>query len=156
MAYFVGIDPASSDAGIAVLDESGDLRTTALCVRGDMPSRLSALRREARAWLGFVAEAGAWCVVVERPITRHGGATLLGSYGVFVEVAASTLDCPVMTPSPSEIDDLVLGRPLSPLKRKARLMQHAQSLGYRGEVQDVADAVVCADAARALTRRSNP
>ena len=155
-AWYIGVDPASSTAGIAAFDEAGTLLTHEIHVRGQMPDRLVALRQEARAWLSPLADQGAWCAVIERPSTRHGGATLLASYGVFVEAAASVLACPVLTLVPTEIDAAAsVPQSSSPcLPRKSRTFAYARTLGYTGTSQDVADAVVCAEAARVLTLRT--
>ena len=151
-AWYIGVDPASSTAGLAAFDEAGLLLTHEIHVRGQMPDRLVQLRQEARAWLSPLADQGAWCAVVERPSTRHGGATLLASYGVFVEVAASVLSCPVLTLVPTEIDGPAgVAAPTRGVSRKARTMARARTLGYTGDSQDIADAVVCAEAARVLT-----
>ena len=154
-AWYIGIDPASSQAGLAAFDETGTLLTHEIQVRGQMPDRLVQLRQEARAWLSPLADQGAWCAVVERPSTRHGGATLLGAYGVMVEVAASVLACPVLTLVPTEIDGPAgVAAPTRGVNRKARTMARARTLGYTGDSQDIADAVVCAEAARVLTLRT--
>ena len=155
-AWYIGVDPASSTAGLAAFDETGTLLTHEIHVTGQMPDRLVKLRQEARAWLSPLAEQGAWCVCVERPSTRHGGATLLASYGVFVEAAASVLSCPVLTLVPTEIDAAASVPAISgpSRNRKARTMARARTLGYTGNSQDIADAVVCAEAARVLTLRT--
>jgi hypothetical protein len=153
-AWYVGADPASQDAGLAAFSDAGELRHVALKLRGQMPTRLAALRRETRAWLQFVADDGAWCVCVERPSTRHGGATLLASYGVMVEACAALLPCPVLTLVPTQVDDAAQVPAVKGLDRKARIRRRAHELGYDGPSQDVADAVVAAEAARALTLRT--
>lgn len=154
MSYYVGLDPASSHVGLAAISDTGSIVHRALHVRGDMPTRLVALRREARAWLDELAVTGTWCCVAEKPVTRFGGATLLASYGVLVEAASSSLTCPVLTLTPKQVDAAALGFPVPAKTRKTRLMDHARSLGYEGGSQDIADALACADAARVLTARS--
>lgn len=155
MSWYVGADPASSIAGLAAIGEDGTLIHSLLTVKGQMPDRLVALRREARAWFSDLADDGCWACCIERPSTRHGGATLLASYGVFVEVAASVLSCPVLTLVPTEIDGPAgVAAPTRGVNRKARTMARARTLGYTGDSQDVADAVVAAEAARVLTLRT--
>lgn len=153
-AWFIGGDPASQDAGLAAFSEHGELRTHAIRVRGQMPKRLADLRREVREWIAPLHDDGVWCVCVERPSTRHGGATLLASYGVVVEACASLLTAPILTLVPKEIDAAVNLKKIPGADRKTLLRARALTLGYTGDSQDVADAVVCAHAARVLTERS--
>jgi hypothetical protein len=155
-AWYLGADPASIDAGLAAFNEAGELRHLALHATGQMPARLASLRRDARQWLQPIADDGAWCCVIERPAAHHGGPTLLAAYGVIVEVVASLLRCPVLTELPSVIDDAAGVVKASGADRKARLRARARELGYDGPSQDVADAVVAAEAARALTLRALP
>lgn len=152
-SWYIGADPASVDAGLAAFNEAGDLRHLALHATGQMPKRLAQLRTEARQWLHPIAEDGAWCCVIERPAAHHGGPTLLAAYGVMVEVVASVLRCPVLTELPSVIDRVAKVPPAEGLDRKARLRLRAAELGYDGASQDVADAVVAAEAARVLALR---
>lgn len=153
-SFYVGLDPASAHAGAAAIDENGNLITRAIHVRGQMPNRLVALRAELREFLHPIADQGAWCTVIERPNTRHGGATLLASYGVFIEATASILRCPVLTLGPQEIDGPAGVRRGVGVDRKAAIRARALELGYGGDSQDVADAVVCAEAARHMTVRA--
>ncbi|HXH35734.1 MAG TPA: hypothetical protein VNJ54_15230 [Plantibacter sp.] len=157
MSLYVGLDPASETAGFAAFSDAGTLMHAELRARGEYPERLGSLRRQLRGVLEAVADVGAWCCVIELPNTRFGGASLIGSYGVFVEAAASMLKCPVLTLPPKQIDSLIFpSAKQMPLTRKERLVEHAQGLGYSGGSQDICDALACASAARVLTLRKYP
>lgn len=148
---YIGIDPASSLAAVASIDENANVRHAVLRARGtDMPRRLGTLRTQLLEFLTDARDVGSWCCVVEIPITRFPNPTLLAAYGVLTECAGHALRCPVLTLTPSEIDALVwrAGKPGG--DRKARCMSRARELGYVGDSQDVADALVAADCARVL------
>jgi Holliday junction resolvasome RuvABC endonuclease subunit len=152
MSFFCGIDPGSLGAGLAALDDDGNLQTRHITIRSDLeiPDRFVALRNQARLWLSGLVDDGCWCVVVERPGTRFGGATLMGSYGVLVEAARSVLPCPVLTLASGEWKRHALGNGAA---KKADVMAGARLLGYTGGIQDVADAVCIAEAGRVITQR---
>lgn len=152
MTHFIGIDPGSRIAGLASLTETGDLKTQTIHPTGHPEDRLVQLRRLTRQWLTFAADEGAFCVVVEQPGTRYGGATLLAAYGVMVEAARSMLpDTPLMALPSARWKLLALGRGNA---KKADVMAGARLLGYTGASQDAADATVMADAARVLFAQS--
>ena len=153
MAWYVGADPASVKAGLAAISESGEIHTFATNLRGTMPERLAALRRETLAFLAPIVDDGAWCAVIERPGTRHGGATLLGAYGVIVEAFQSSLKCPVLTLASAEWKRHAIGKGNA---KDRDIDVAARLLGYTGASHDVAVAVCCADAARTLTKREYP
>lgn len=151
MSWYIGVDPASRLAGLAALHENGEWRHTVIqAPKGEATQRFVYLRKETRQWLQQFADDGVWCCVVERPNT-HGNATLLGAYGVLCEAVASSLQCAVMTVGPGEIDKLVFGTVCKPKTRKQSLLAYAHTLGYKGDSQDVADAMACALAAHHLT-----
>lgn len=151
MSYFVGIDPASGTTGLAAISETGALKHQAVHLNGDLPDRLVNLRTIARRWLASIAEEGAWCCVVERPSTVHGGASLFASYGVLIEAARSSLACPVIVLGTGEWKRHACGNGAA---KKPDVMAMAVGLGYEGGLQDVADALGCAVAARVLTEQT--
>lgn len=150
---WIGIDPASSLAAVATIDEHATLRYAELRASGREPlRRLTVLRGQLRVFLADAIEVGAWACVIEKPVTRFGGAALFGAFGVLGELASSHLECPVLDLTPAQIDARVyrdVSRPAG--DRKARSMAYARSLGYDGDSQDIADAVVAADCARLLS-----
>ncbi len=154
-AWFVGLDPASTKAGVAAInDTTGEVRTHEIHVRGrEFARRYVDLRISIRLFLTPIADDGVWCCVVERPNTSRSGATLGGAFGVAMEAAASILDCPVHDLGPQEIDGHAGVKKIRGA-RKECTRARALTLGYSGGSQDVADAVVCAHAARVLTERS--
>lgn len=154
-AWYVGLDPASIKAGVAAInDTTGEIRTHEIHVRGrEFARRYVDLRIAIRLFLTPIADDGVWCCVVERPNTHRSGTVLGGAFGVAIEAAASILSCPVHDLGPQQIDPLARVTQIRG-GRKDCIRARAKILGYTGTSQDVADAVICADAARALTERS--
>jgi Holliday junction resolvasome RuvABC endonuclease subunit len=152
-AWYVGIDAGSIKCGLAALNDDGDITThlVELKARTAMPDRLVALDLAVAAWLTRLADTGTWCCVVENPVHERGGSTLLASYGVCVAAARRMLRCPVMTPTNTEWKSHT---PVGGKAKKDDVMRYSRLLGYEGDSQDIADAVGCADAARALTAKS--
>jgi hypothetical protein len=150
-AVFLGIDPASSLAAVASIDEHAGLRYAELRASGEPLRRLDSIGRQLREFLNAAADVGVHACVIERPVTRHGGMTLGGAFGVCGVEAVRALACPVVDWTPAQIDARVYraGKPAGG-DRKARSMAHARSLGYEGGSQDIADALVAADCARLL------
>lgn len=156
-AWYVGVDPASTKAAVAAInDTTGEIRHTAIHVKGrEFARRYVDLRIAIRLFLTPIADDGVWCCVVERPKTTRAGATLIGAYGVAMEAAASILpNGAVHDLGPQEIDGHAGVKKVPGGDRKALTRARARILGYQGDSQDVADAVVCAAAARELIRLS--
>lgn len=152
MSWYVGIDPSSRHLGLAALHENGQLRYQGISATGDVPDRFVFIRASIRQWLAQYADDGVWCIVIEDPATRHQSSTLAASLGVCVEAARSILpDAALHILKSAHIKRLALG---SGAGKKPDMMAHARTLGYTDGLQDVADAVVCADAARVLTSRN--
>lgn len=152
MSWFIGIDPSSVRVGLAALHENGELRHQALHATGTVPHRFVWLRQEVRRWLTPYADMGVMCVVIEDPAHHQAGSVLRASLGVVLEAAQSMLpDTAVHVLKSTEVKLAALGNGAG---KKADLMAGARLLGYMGDSQDVADAVVCADAARVLTAKN--
>lgn len=166
-AFCVGIDAASNLVGLAAIDEAGQLITRELDAKDGLTviERRSPLRRmvwlcdQTAAWLRDIHEHGVWCCCLEQPSTRHGGAVLLGAFGALGMTAQRVMpEVVVHEIVPARLDELagVQRRrlPTAPSARESRKLatsRRAAELGYLGDSQDVADAVVAAQAARVLT-----
>ena len=162
-ASYVGIDPASSVIGLAAIDEAGNVTSRELDVRAGLTprERREPLRRlvwlcdETARWLRDVNETGVWCCVLELPLAHHGGASLLGAVGALGMTAQRVMpEVPVHQLIPASIDALAGVKKVAGVDRKALIRAQALTLGYDGDSQDVADAVVAAAAARTLTLRA--
>lgn len=155
--WYCGVDPSSTKVGVAAISEgTGEVRFAAIHVKGsEFPRRFVEVRIAIRLFLQPLADDGVCCVVVERPTTTKSGATLGGAFGVAIEAAASMLPTAAIHDlSPQQIDGHARVAGYSRGDRKTSTASRAYQLGYRGDSQDVADAVVCAAAARTLTERA--
>lgn len=160
-AWYIGIDPSSQLVGLAAFDEDDTLVTRLLDPRDEMTAadRRSPARR--RVWLcdqtvrflTSLIDDGVWCCVLEQPTTRFTASTLMMAAGAIGMTAQRFMpDVVVHELVPKVIDPLA--GVVKAKDRKEALRARAYTLGYTGDSQDIADAVVCAHTARRMAERA--
>jgi Holliday junction resolvasome RuvABC endonuclease subunit len=144
----LGIDVSTKKLAIAGIREDGSLVTKALELDPNARAarRLVGARLVAHAALG--GHAGECCAcIVENPLNRRPNMQLLGVAFVVIEAAQSAMpgaivmDAHVGTWKKEALGDGHGGA------TKEEVMAHAIALGYEGQDQDIADALVMADCA---------
>jgi Holliday junction resolvasome RuvABC endonuclease subunit len=160
-AWYIGIDPSSQLVGLAAFDEDDTLVTKLLDPRDGMTPadrRTPARRRvwlcdQVTRWLLDFYDDGVWCCVLEQPTTRFSASTLMMAAGAIGMTAQKAMpDVIVHELVPKVIDPLA--GVVRTTDRKKALRARAFSLGYTGDSQDIADAVVCAYTARCMAERA--
>jgi hypothetical protein len=144
LVRFLGIDPAAGKGVALAWIDDGGINHRLLDVSGEVGARrLGDIRRMVRAEL--VAMPPAFlpaCVVVEIPWSRPPNFALIGSAAMCLEAAQDAAPGAVVMEVPTQNWKREAGLPGN--AGKPAVMALAGRLGYRGDDQDVADALVMA------------
>jgi len=151
-----GVDVAAGKVAACALD-AGDATLRTCQAGGEGAVRLAVLDRQASVMVSELAgECPPLIVFVEQPVGRFPRPTLMAAWGVTLAVLCRELEglyehpVSIVNVTPPEWKKAA---GLGGNAGKDDVMGLARELGYAGDDQDCADALVIASAGRAMTRQ---